>query len=349
MVELWYGIVSFMLITYVVLDGRNFGAGMLHLFVARTPEERRQVVAAIGPLWVWHEVWLVGFGGTLFVAFPILLAAAFSGYYLALFLILWCLIFRGLSIEAGGHIPDKMWQGFWDVIFSVSNYLLALLFGVALGNLSRGVPLDKSGEFSMAFFTNFRPAGHVGLLDWYTLSMAIVVPLFLAAHGATYLTLRTEGVVHDRSVRYMRRLWFVLPFPCVVIAVETWLVRPSLVGDFVRNPAAWFFGLVTLVGVAMVVTGIRAGHELRSFLGSGAVVVGLLAAGATAIFPVILYSTLDPWQSLTASETAASAGSLRFALIWWPIAGLLAFSYLAYISRHFAGKVDVTRDGTGRY
>jgi phosphate transport system permease protein len=114
MIAAWFGIAGFMLIAYVVLDGRNFGAGMLHWLVARTPEERRQVIAAIGPLWSWHEVWLVGFGGTLLAVFPKLLASAFAGYYLALFLILWCLLLRGISLEVGGHINDRMWQGFWD-------------------------------------------------------------------------------------------------------------------------------------------------------------------------------------------------------------------------------------------
>src|SRR5438046_8882159 len=103
MIATWYGIVSFMLITYVALDGRNFGAGMLHWLVARTPQERRQVVAAIGPLWSWHEVWLVAFGGTLFAVFPELLASAFAGYYLALFLILWLLILRGRAMALVGY------------------------------------------------------------------------------------------------------------------------------------------------------------------------------------------------------------------------------------------------------
>ena len=146
---------SFMLVTYVVLDGRNFGAGMLHWLVARTPAERRQVIAAIGPLWSWHEVWLVGFGGTLFAVFPRVLASAFAGYYLALFLILWCLILRGISIEFGGHINDRLWQGFWDFVFVISSLLLAVLFGAAGGNLARGVPLDDHGNFAMAFFTDF--------------------------------------------------------------------------------------------------------------------------------------------------------------------------------------------------
>ena len=174
MIELWYAILAFMITVYVVLDGRNFGAGMLHLFVAKTPAERRQVVAAIGPLWPWHEVWLVGFGGVLFVAFPRLYASSFSGYYLALFLILWCTLLRGMALEVGGHINDRMWQSFWDVVFALSSLLLAILFGVALGDLARGVPLDPNGDFSMAFFTDFGVRGNVGLLDWYTVSMGVV-------------------------------------------------------------------------------------------------------------------------------------------------------------------------------
>src|SRR5258708_210036 len=138
MIAAWYGIAGLMLIVYVVLDGRNFGAGMLHWHVARTPQERRQVVAAIGPLWSWHEVWLVGFGGTLLAVFPRLLASGFAGYYLALFLILLCLILRGIALEVGRHINDRMWQAVWALVLVFSNFLLAMWFGAAAVNLSRG-------------------------------------------------------------------------------------------------------------------------------------------------------------------------------------------------------------------
>ena len=137
MIEIWYAILVFVFTNYVVLDGRNFGAGALHLIVAKSGAERRQVVAAIGPLWSWHEVWLVALGGVLFVAFPRFLATAFSGFYLALFLVLWSLILRGISLEIGGHIDNRLWQGFWDFVFTVSNILLAVLFGTALGNEAR--------------------------------------------------------------------------------------------------------------------------------------------------------------------------------------------------------------------
>jgi cytochrome d ubiquinol oxidase subunit II len=349
MIATWYGIVSFMLILYVVLDGRNFGAGMLHWLVAKTPQERRQVVAAIGPLWSWHEVWLVGFGGTLIAVFPKLMASAFSGYYLALFLILWCLLLRGMALEVGGHINDRLWQGFWDFTFVVSSLLLAILFGAAGGNLARGVPVDAHGNFSMAFFTDFETHGNVGLLDWYTVSIALFAVILLAAHGATYLTMKTEGPVHDRSAAFARWLWLAIAPLLLVVSFETWVVRPELPAQGLRNPFAWL-GIVIVLGSAWaLLTGLRRGDEAKAFLGSNFLIVGLLATGAATIFPVMLYSTLAPANSMTAYAAAASPGSLFIAAIWWPFAFVLAATYFVFISRHYHGKVSLKRDNQGFY
>ena len=347
MITAWYAVVSFMLIIYIVLDGRNFGAGMLHWFVAKTMEERRQVIAAIGPLWPWHEVWLVGFGGTLVAVFPKLMASAFSGYYLALFLILWCLLLRGMALEVGGHIKDKMWQGFWDFVFVISSFLLAILFGAASGNMARGVPLDAHQNFSMAFFTNFGVRGNVGILDWYTVSVAVFATVLLAAHGANYLVLKTEGRVHDRSAALAKNLWLAIPFLLAIISAETWIVRPDLPGQALTNPVSWL-GVLVIVGSAIAVfSGIKTGHEGRAFLGSNFLIIGMLATGGATIFPVVLYSTLDPANSLTAASVAAPANSLFIAAIWWPFGALMALFYFVFISRKYAGKVSLRRDTQG--
>jgi cytochrome d ubiquinol oxidase subunit II len=349
MIATWYGVVSFMLIIYIVLDGRNFGTGMLHWFVARTPQERRQVIAAIGPLWSWHEVWLLGFGGTLLAIFPRLMASAFAGYYLALFLILWCLILRGISIEVGGHVNDRLWQGYWDFNFVLSNFLLAILFGAAAGNVARGVPLDNDGNFSMAFFTDFNVRGHVGLLDWYTVSIAILAAVMLAAHGATYLTMKTEGPVHDRSEKYAKYLWIAcVPF-LLVILIESRFVRPDLPGRAWSNPFWWLGLVVTVVSIAVLVSGLTTRNELRAFVGSNFLIVGLLTTGAAAIFPIMLHSTLAPESSLTAYAVAVSPNTLRLASFWWPIGFALAVFYFIFISRSYAGKVSVQRDTQGFY
>jgi cytochrome d ubiquinol oxidase subunit II len=344
MIEIWYGILSFVLIAYVVLDGRNFGAGILHLIVAKTPAERRQLIAAIGPLWSWDEVWLVAFGGVMFVAFPRLLATAFSGYYLALFLVLWSLILRGVSLEVGGHIKDRMWQSFWDFVFPVSNLLLGILFGTALGNVVRGVPLKEDGEFHMAFFTDFGVRGNVGLLDWYTVSVGVACMVMATFHGASYLILKTEGPVHARCEAVARKLWAIIPLLFVLITAETWYVRSELFGTMVRSPIAWIAILVALAGALAVFTGLRQHLELRTFLGSCMIIAGLLTAGAAAMFPVMLLSTLGAENSLTAYNSSAGRMSLKVAMIWWPVALALSFTYYWFVLRHFSGKEKVVQD-----
>jgi cytochrome bd ubiquinol oxidase subunit II len=339
MVELWFGFVALTLAIYAVLDGWNIGAGILHFIVARTPAERRQVVDALTPVWSWHEVWLVAAGGTLFVAFPSVLGVTLSGFYLAVFVLLWSLIWRGMSLEVGGHLDDPMWRSFWDCGFAAASTLLAILLGAALGNLVRGVPLDASGRFSLPFFTNFTTRGNVGILDWYTLSVAGFTFACVAAHGASYLTLKTEGAVHDRSERLARRLWPLVFLLLVVLTTETALVRPALFADMGHRPLAWFGIALYAGGAGAIVFGQRRGNERQAFLGGCSVIVGLLEAGAASVFPVMLHSTLAPGFSLTAHAGAVERHGLWVALAWWPAAFLLAFLYFAYVMRHYREKV----------
>ncbi len=157
------------------------------------------------------------------------------------------------------------------------------------------------------------------------------------------------GPVHDRSVAWMRGLWTAAPVLVVIIAIETWIVRPGLVGEFFTRPLAWLFAIVTLVGAALVFTGIRAGQERRTFTGSGTVVVGMLAAGAATIYPTILLSTLNPEHSLTAMNTAASQSSSNWPRCGWPVAALFTVAYFWYIARSFSGKISTPRPGDGPY
>ena len=339
MVEIWFAFLCFTIVVFVVLDGWDIGAGTLHLIVAKSQPERREVVAAIGPLWGWNEVWLLAAGGTFLMAFPAIMAAAFSGFYLALWMVLWSFVLRGISIEVGGHFPDRMWQTFWDFVFAMSNLLLAVLFGAALGNVIRGVPLDERGSFSMALFTDFTARGDVGILDWYTLSVAVFATLLLAAHGATYLRLKTVGPVHERSQRLAQRLWLITAVLFPLVSIATWVVRPQLYLSMSMRPAAWLFVGVQVAGVWALWTGLRRSFEMRAFIGSCAVIAGLLGAAAASVFPEVLHSTLSPQHSLTAYGGAASGRGLAVALVWWPVAAGLAAVYFVTVSRQFAGKV----------
>ena len=191
MESVWFAIVSAMLAVYAVLDGFDFGVGAIHRLVARTDEERRTVLAAIGPVWDGNEVWLIAAGGVLFMAFPKVYATAFSGFYLALMVVLWLLILRGVAIEFRSHQDNPLWREFWDTVFSLASMLLAVVFGTTLGNLIRGVPLGKEGLRGMPLFTNFLTGREPGILDWYTGLVGLFTLAALAVHGALYLAWRT--------------------------------------------------------------------------------------------------------------------------------------------------------------
>src|ERR1700736_2713502 len=189
---IWFCLVALMLTVYVLLDGFDLGAGAIHLLVAKTDEERVQVLASIGPVWDGNEVWLIAAGGTLYFAFPALYAASFSGFYLPLMIVLWLLIVRGISIEFRSHVGGPIWSAFWDRSFSVASTLLAIFYGAALGNVIRGVPFDRAGRFFEPLWTNFMPAGQTGILDWYTTLVGVAALAALALHGAAWLARKTD-------------------------------------------------------------------------------------------------------------------------------------------------------------
>src|SRR6266566_1693043 len=193
MQTLWFILVAFMLTMYVVLDSFDLGAGVIHLVAARSDLERRTIVRAIGPVWDGNEVWLIAAGGTLFFTFPVLYASSFSGFYLPLIMVLWFLMLRGISIELRSHIHDPVWISFWDGVFFVGSALLAIFYGAALGNVIRGVPLDKNGIFFEALWTDFNPySSNPGILDWYTILVGLLALAVLTTHGANYIAMKTE-------------------------------------------------------------------------------------------------------------------------------------------------------------
>src|SRR3974390_2198468 len=206
----WFWLVAIMLTVYVMLDGFDLGAGAIHFLVAKTEEERRQVLASIGPVWDGNEVWLLAAGGTLYFAFPLLYASGFSGFYLPLMMVLWLLILRGTSIEFRNHIKSPVWIPFWDFFFSLSSLLLAVFLGAALGHVLRGVPLDESGYFFEPLWTNFRLGDHTGILDWYTILVGVTALAALMMHGALWVQLKTEGAVRSRSSRVASTAWWAI-------------------------------------------------------------------------------------------------------------------------------------------
>lgn len=347
MVELWFAIAAVMMTAYVVLDGYDMGAGALHSYVARTDQERRQVLAAIGPYWDGNEVWLLATGGALFVAFPTVLASGLSGFYFAIFLVLWSLIVRGISIEFRSHLEDPLWRSVWDFLFCAASLVLPVLFGAALGNLIRGLPIDRDGHFALPLFTDFSARPPVGILDWYTIFAGVFGLLAIAGHGATFLTWKTDGDVHRRSRTAAVWLYGAVAVIWPLLTVLTPLVNADLFPALRGRPLAWLSAVVALGGLITVGLGLRNRRDLQPFLGSCAFLAGMLAATAAAIFPAMLRSVGGDGQSLTAYNASVPIASLRVAFSWWIIGFPLAIFYFATLFRIHRGKAVAAsgRDG----
>jgi cytochrome d ubiquinol oxidase subunit II len=347
MFEIWYAIAAFMLTAYVVLDGFDFGAGALHLVVARTDAERRQVLAAIGPFWDGNEVWLLAAGGALFVGFPRVLSAGFSGFYFAIFLVLWCLILRGIAIEFRSHVPDGVWRVSWDFFFAVASTLLPVFFGAALGNLLRGVPLDAGGWFELPLFTDFSAQDPVGILDWYTVLVGVFALLALLAHGGAFLAHRTDGPVQARSRRAALRAYVAVAVLWPVITAATQGIRPTFLTSLAARPLAWPLAATALGGLVAAFRGLARGRDRAAFLGSCAFVAGLSTATAACVFPVMLRATGGDALSLTAFNAGGDPRGLSTALGWFSVGFPLAVFYFVVVVGLHRGKVAAAADGEG--
>lgn len=344
---LWFWLCSVMVAIYVVMDGFDFGAGLLHRWIAKTDDERRTVLAAIGPWWDGNEVWLLAGGGALFTAFPKVLASGFSGFYMAMFLVVWTLILRGISIEFRSHVGNPLWRSFWDTVFAVASTTMPILLGAALGNVIRGVPVDGTGYFNIPLFTHWGTSNPVGILDWYTVFIGVFALVTLAAHGANFLAWKTEGPVHDRAVALQKPLWAVVVVVWVLATFATVKVNPGLFQGFAKAPLAWLFFVVYLGGLGAVFFGILKQRELLAFIGGGAFILGLLATTAASVFPVMLGSSLNPEWSLTAYNATVAKHGLKVGLGWWLLGFPIAIGYFVFLFRIHRGKVKPAKDGEG--
>jgi cytochrome d ubiquinol oxidase subunit II len=345
--EIWYAIAVLLLTGYVVLDGFDLGAGTLHLFAARTDAERRQVLAAIGPFWDGNEVWLVAAGGALFVGFPRVLSAGVSGFYFAIFLVVWCLIVRGVAFEFRGHVRDAVWRQSWDFFFATASVLLPLFLGAALGNLLRGVPLNREGWFELPLFTDFTAREPVGILDWYTLLVGAFALVALTAHGGAFLAWKTDGPVHDRSRRAAMRCFLGVALLWPIVTIATARVHPGFRASLAGRPLAWFLSAAAVTGLLAAFRSLRRGRDGAAFVSSSVFLAGLSTATAACVYPVMLRATGDAALSLTAQDSGGDPKGLRTALVWFSLGMPLVFLYLAIVWRMHRGKAAAPAEGEG--
>ncbi len=346
METLWFCLVAVMLALYVLLDGFDLGAGAVHFLVAKTGEERRQVIASIGPVWDGNEVWLLAAGGTLYFAFPALYASSFSGFYLPLMMVLWLLILRGASIEFRNHIKSPIWIPFWDFCFSISSFLLAIFFGAALANVVRGVPLDQSGYFFEPLWTNFRLGDEIGILDWYTILVGVQALLVLMMHGSLWLQWKTDGALNQRAARLAVWCWWgVLVLTALVTAI-TFSIQPQVSVNFKTWPLGYIFPLMAIAGLAGIQFELRRKNERNAFLSSCAYLLGMLTSVVFGVYPMVLPAR-NQIYSLTVHNAKAGDYGLKVGLAWWLIGMALAAIYFTNLYRSFAGKVSADSPSHG--
>jgi cytochrome d ubiquinol oxidase subunit II len=329
----WFGLIGVLFIGYAILDGFDLGVGAWHLFV-KEDEERRILLNAIGPVWDGNEVWLVTGGGALFAAFPEAYATVFSGFYIPFMLLLCALIFRAVAIEFRSKQPMRWWRQMWDVSFSVSSIVSALLVGVALGNLIYGVPLAADHEFAGSF---------LGMLHPYALLIGVTTVALFMMHGAIYVVLKTEGPLHEKFRGWVRNgiIFFVVCY--VTATMATLIYIPRMAASMKEYPLLFGVAVLNMLAIANIPREIHKQADFKAFLSSSAAVAALLLLFGLGIFPNLVISNPNPENSLTIYNAASSSRTLAtmgiIALIGVPV----VLAYTASIHWIFRGKVKLTK------
>jgi len=351
METLWFMIVAAMVAAYVVLDGFDLGAGVIYLGVARTDEDRRRIMRAIGPVWDGNEVWLLAAGGVLYFAFPLLYASSFSGFYLPLMIVLWLLMLRGVGIELRAHMDNPVWRGFFDLVFAVSSTLLPIFFGAALGNVVRGVPLGSDHYFFEPLWTNFRVGVNNGILDWYTVLTGVIALVTLTAHGSLYVAVKTEDELNRRARAVALWMWPLQVILTVVGLAATIYIRPDLPGNpgvlnnYKHHAIGYLIPVIVFASLGVMLYAMRKRQDKLAFVSSAVYIIGMLVGAAFALYPVVLPASTDPSLSLTIHNAAAGRHGLSVGFAWWILGALLALTYFFFLFRMFRGKVRLEGEG----
>lgn len=347
----WYIVLMTMLAIYIILDGYDFGSGIIHLFFAKKEEDKKVITNAIGPFWDANEVWIIAAGGVLFFAFPTLYASSFSGFYLPLIIILWLLVFRAIGLELRGQIHNTIWQTIWDKAFGLASLLLALFFGIALGNVVRGVNLGmvtegvSTQEAHYFFLPLWNPtmspqAEQLGIIDWFTLLLGIISVVSLTIHGANWIIFKTNSSLNEKLKKAVFIMTIVL-LGLVVISLFIWhLIEPHPFQNFSNHPWLWIFPFITFLGLFGLFRVKKFKKDRTGFLFSSLFLGGGFATSAASIFPDLLPSTNGINPSLTVYNVAAHDYGLSVGMSWFFVAIVLVAIYLIVQYRVFKGKMD---------
>jgi cytochrome d ubiquinol oxidase subunit II len=329
---IWFALVGVLFTGYAILDGFDLGVGALHL-LTKTDTERRLMINSIGPVWDGNEVWLVTGGGALFAAFPEVYATSFSGFYMAMMLLLVGLIFRAVAIDFRSKQPSRRWRQFWDISFSVSSILSGFLIGVALGNIAWGIPLDAAKEFAGSFR---------GLLHPYPIMVGITTVALFMMHGAIYAVMKTEDKLHGKIRGWINPsiIFFIICYAITTLA--TLLYIPHMTANLRAIPGLIILPILNMLAIANIPREIHHGRDFRAFLSSCAAMAALLALFGIGMFPNLIISNPVVANSLHIYNAASSAKTLKIMLIIAIMGMPMVIAYTISIYWIFRGKVKIT-------
>jgi cytochrome d ubiquinol oxidase subunit II len=330
----WFLLVGILLIGYAILDGFDFGVGIVHLFTKG--EERRRInINAIGPVWDGNEVWLLTGGGALFAAFPVVYATVFSAFYLALMLLLLALILRAVSFEFRSKFYSPGWRTGCDWAFGLGSLVPAVLLGVALGNILRGIPIDGTGTFIGTF---------VGLLNPYSIAVGLLSLALFLMHGTIYLAMKTTNDHRDWIARWITPSWIAFVILYAVATLGTFFEAGFLFQGMLTNPLFWLLILLLFGGVIYIPIAANGGSYFKAFIASSILIAAMIGLAAVSLFPRLVPSNINLANSLTvynASSTQRTLGTmLIIALIGMPI----VIGYTVFVYRVFKGKVILSKE-----
>lgn len=368
---IWWGLLGVLLLGFALTDGYDLGVASLLPFVAKKDEERRLVINSIGPMWEGHQVWFILGGGAIFAAWPIVYAVSFSGFYIAMFVVLAALILRPVGFKYRSKLEDPGWRSRWDWALFIGGFVPALIFGVAVGNAILGVPYKLDDTMRMTYEGGLI-MGFLGLLRPFALIAGLLSVAMLVTHGAGWLTIKLEkGVVRDRAMKIgsisalVTFVLFAAGGVYLWLGVDGYRIVSEVDGNMLPNPmrkeveivsGAWLtnYGLypwmviapvLGLAGALVAYVGFRKESAI-AMLGSGLSVTGIVLSVGTSMFPFILPSSIDPQSSLTVWDSSSSHFTLFFMLIMAVIFVPLILFYTAWVYKVLWGRVT-TAEATG--
>ncbi len=326
----WFFLMGTLLTVYAILDGFDLGVGIWHPLV-KGDKERRIMLNAIGPVWDGNEVWLVTGGAVLFAAFPPVYATVFSGFYLAVMLIVFALILRAVSLEFRSKSDSPRWRKGWDAAFAIGSFIPALLFPVAIGNLLRGLPLDAAGNYAGGFF---------GLLSPYALLIGLTGLAMFATHGAIYIALKTEGRLRQDALKRAKLAWAAWVVLFILSGILTIFSHPERGTNFLAHPSLWIVIFFAIAALAITGYTLRLEYEGWAFIGSSLTIVGHMGIVAATLFPSLVPAIGKSGGGLTLANSSSSELTLKTMLVIAMIGIPIVVAYTLWIYRTFEGKVQ---------